>query len=68
MKNRNFIFNFVTYLKFTRRKLLTKYFTTKVKKNAHTCGTSLKVNYKSNVTLNTFLGNNVNFNGMRIQG
>lgn len=40
----------------------------KVKKIAKKCGKDLSVNYPSNVTPNTFLGNNVNFNGMKIQG
>ena len=40
----------------------------KVKKIAVKCGKGLKVNNPSNVTPNTFLGDNVNFNGMKIQG
>ncbi|WP_409200568.1 acyltransferase [Methanobrevibacter sp. DSM 116169] len=37
-------------------------------KTAKKCGLNLKVNGKSAVTNNTFLGDNVNFNGMIIQG
>ncbi|MCL2157215.1 MAG: acyltransferase [Methanobrevibacter sp.] len=40
----------------------------KVKKIAAKCGNDLKVNYPSYVSENTFLGDNVNFNGMKIQG
>ena len=40
----------------------------KVKKIAAKCGKGLKVNNPTNVTKNTFLGDNVNFNGMKIQG
>lgn len=41
---------------------------TKVKAKAASVGNCLKVNNKSKVTSNTFLGNNVNFNGMKING
>jgi len=37
-------------------------------KQAASVGAGLKVNYKSNVTNNTYLGKNVNFNGMIISG
>lgn len=37
-------------------------------KVAKSCGKNLKVNGLSYVTPNTSLGNNVNFNGMKIQG
>lgn len=40
----------------------------KVKKVAKKVGKDLKVNGDSYVTPNTILGNNVNFNGMKIQG
>ncbi|MEA4956264.1 2,3,4,5-tetrahydropyridine-2,6-dicarboxylate N-acetyltransferase [bioreactor metagenome] len=40
----------------------------KVKKVAKIVGNDLKVNGKSYVTTNTELGNNVNFNGIKIQG
>ncbi|MDR2967072.1 MAG: acyltransferase [Methanobacteriaceae archaeon] len=40
----------------------------KVKKTAAKCGKDLKVNNLTHVTQNTFLGDNVNFNGMKIQG
>ncbi|AMD18127.1 acetyltransferase [Methanobrevibacter sp. YE315] len=38
------------------------------KRVAKQCGDNLKVNGESYVTPNTILGNNVNFNGMKIQG
>ena len=40
----------------------------KVKKIAAKCGKDLRVNNPSYVSENTFLGDNVNFNGMKIQG
>ncbi|MBZ9571049.1 acyltransferase [Methanobrevibacter sp. TMH8] len=40
----------------------------KVKKVAKSIGKDLKVNGPSYVTSNTILGNNINFNGMKIQG
>jgi len=40
----------------------------RVKGKAASVGEKLKVNNKSKVTSNTYLGNNVNFNGMRITG
>ena len=40
----------------------------KVKKIAAKCGKDLKVNNPSYVSQNTFLGDNVNFNGMKIRG
>jgi len=45
-----------------------KIYKRRVEKMANTCGSELKVNYPSYVSPNTFLGNNVNFNGMKIQG
>ena len=40
----------------------------RVKRKAASVGNNLKVNNKSKVTANTYLGNNVNFNGMKITG
>ena len=40
----------------------------KVQRVAKSYGNNLKVNGESYVTPNTILGNNVNFNGMKIQG
>jgi len=45
-----------------------KYYTYKVKKVAKSFGDNLTVNNYSYVTPNTILANNVNFNGMKIQG
>ena len=49
-------------------KIKRKLYTHIVKRVAKSYGNNLKVNGKSNVTPNTTLGNNVNFNGMKIQG
>lgn len=49
-------------------KIQRNHFTKVVKKTAAKTGADLKVNYKSTVTKNTYLGNNVNFNGMKIKG
>ncbi|MFC5401733.1 acyltransferase [Cohnella soli] len=51
-----------------RRTLRKKWWTRKVAQRASKVGTDLTVNNKSSVTRNTYLGNNVNFNGMRITG
>lgn len=40
----------------------------RVKKKCRRCGKNLRVNNPSNVTANTVLKNNVNFNGMDIHG
>ena len=45
-----------------------KIYSFKVKRIAKTCGINLKVNGSSYVTPKTSLGNNINFNGMKIQG
>lgn len=45
-----------------------KYYRRKIERNAISVGTGLSVNYKSKVTSKTKLGNNVNFNGMEING
>lgn len=50
------------------KKILQIYFTGKVKKRCASFRLPLKVNGKSNVTKKTFLGSNVNFNGMNITG
>ncbi|WP_348799456.1 acyltransferase [Flavobacterium adhaerens] len=44
------------------------YYRKKISKQAASVGDNLKVNGKSSVTPNTFLGNNVNFNGIKIEG
>ena len=49
-------------------KIAKKIYLHRCKKVAKSYGSNLKVNGKSNVTPNTILGNNVNFNGMHIQG
>ena len=45
-----------------------KYYTFRVKRVSKSCGNDLTVNNFSYITPNTTLGNNVNFNGMKIQG
>ena len=44
------------------------FYTYKIKFQVEKYGNGLKVNGKSSVGAKTFLGNNVNFNGMRIEG
>jgi len=50
------------------KRLRTRWYTAKVKRKAAAFGTRLTVNFNSQVTSNTFLGNNVHFNGLRIEG
>ena len=50
------------------KKIFRSFYTNKVKKQAQSIGMGLKVNRKSSVTNKTILGDNVNFNGMRISG
>ena len=45
-----------------------KYYTFRVKRVSASCGNDLTVNAFSYITPKTSLGNNVNFNGMKIQG
>ena len=45
-----------------------KYYTFRVKRVSKSCGNDLTVNNYSYITPKTNLGNNVNFNGMKIQG
>ena len=45
-----------------------KYYTFRVKRVSASCGNDLTVNAYSYITPKTSLGNNVNFNGMKIQG
>ena len=54
-------------LRFIRNLKAARY-TSKVRKQAASCGENLRVNRKSSVTHNTHLGNHVNFNGMEITG
>ena len=49
-------------------KLKKKFYLHRCQKVAKSCGNGFKVNGESYVTPNTTLGNNVNFNGMKIQG
>ena len=55
------IFNFIKSIK-------RKYYGFRVKRVSKSCGDDLTVNNYSYVTSKTSLGNNVNFNGMKIQG
>ena len=50
------------------KSLLRFMFSTRIKMQAKSVGDCLRVNHKSSVTSKTTLGNNVNFNGMRITG
>jgi len=50
------------------KRIATARYTSKVRKTAAVVGTGLKVIYYSQVTRNTFLGNNVSMNGLRIVG
>ena len=50
------------------RNIKRKYYTFRVKRVAKSCGNDLTVNNYSYVNPKTSLGNNVNFNGMGIQG
>ncbi len=60
------IIRFLKYI--LKGKIKTKYWTYRVRRTAATAGEELRVNGRSNVTRNTSLGNNVNFNGMQISG
>ena len=59
---------FIRSLKLGRKKLKRKYYTMRVRRSAKSVGSNLKVNGPSSVTGNTTLGQNVNFNGMKISG
>ena len=48
--------------------LKVKHYTKNIQKTVRECGVNLRVNGPSIATSNTYLGNNVNFNGMHIQG
>jgi len=56
------------FLKKLILKLLKYFYTQKIKQQAFSVGKNLKVNGKSSVGPNTHLGNDVNFNGMIIEG
>ncbi|ADO76489.1 acyltransferase [Halanaerobium praevalens] len=62
------LFFFARKIKSALRKLMKKYYNFRVKITARAVGDHLKVNFYSNVSKNTILGNNVNFNGMSISG
>ena len=60
--------NIIRFLRAWKRKLYTRYYTWRVKRQAKTCGDFLIVNGKSRVSPNTYISNHVNFNGMQISG
>jgi len=62
------IFEFARKYLAVKRRLKAKYYTWRIRRVAKICGNGLKVNGKSSVTRNTYLGENVNFNGMKIGG
>ena len=51
-----------------RKKLIRKYYTTKVLRQCANYKGSVVVNGRSSVSKRTYLGSNVNFNGMQISG
>lgn len=55
-------------LKWFLKKLRQWYYTPSVRWKAKCCGTGLKVNGKTRINNNTYLGNNVSFNGLIIEG
>src|SRR5574344_208428 len=48
--------------------LKVKHYTKNIQNTVRECGVNLRVNGPSIATSNTYLGNNVNFNGIHIQG
>lgn len=58
----------VDMLKFGGRQLSQKYFTKKIRIKSVQSGEDLSVNHKSDINENTYLGDNVSFNGMSIRG
>lgn len=56
------------YIAMYKQVIKRKYYTGIVKKQCRKCGENLCVNHLSNVTYNTIIKNNVNFNGMKIVG
>jgi acetyltransferase-like isoleucine patch superfamily enzyme len=62
--NLNIVNKFLKPLKNIKKTIYKK----KIEKIAAKCGKNLTVNYNSYITKNTYLGENVNFNGMNIQG
>lgn len=56
------------YFNKIRKSITRKYYTWIVKKQSKSVGINLTVNSKSHSTITTILGNNVNFNGVDIQG
>ena len=60
--------NLFYYYKKIKTDICRNYYTKKVKKQCKRYGKNLRVNNPSNVTWNTIIKNNVNFNGMDIHG
>lgn len=58
----------VRFLRLQIKKGKKHYYTFRVIRQASSAGDDLKVNGPSSVTKNTFLGQNVSFNGMSIAG
>ncbi|OCL27620.1 acetyltransferase [Orenia metallireducens] len=56
------------FRKFIRYNVKRSYYNYLVRQQAKKVGDNLKVNYKSSVTPNTVMGNNVNFNGLIMRG
>lgn len=62
------IFRFYKKVKLILASIFQIYFRFIVRFKAASCGNNLRVIHKSSVTFNTFLGDNVNFQGMTITG
>lgn len=66
------IYRLFSYFVFRKQTIIKRfqrgYYPWLVRRSAQKCGNKLKVNAPSSVNRNTFLGENVNFNGMTILG
>ena len=58
----------VRRVRYLKKRATAMWYTHRVIRSAAEVGATLKVNGRSSVTRNTYLGNNVNFNGMAISG
>jgi acetyltransferase-like isoleucine patch superfamily enzyme len=58
----------IDFLRLLRKRGRRAYWTWHVRKNSAACGEVIRANYRTIVTEKTYLGNEVNFNGMHIRG
>ena len=68
IRSHGILITLIRFSQYSKKKITQKYYQKKVEQTAVEVGSGLRVNNKSNINADAYLGDNVNLNGMSIQG